>query len=118
MFVDDGHDLDRAAVGGGVELEVDRPDPVGCVGLGRVRCAGAQAFAAAALGHAKAFLAPEPLDLLVVDGPAVGAGVVIGGGTRAAGGPSRTGAAIAAVRHQGPLWYLSVLVAALFGSAR
>jgi hypothetical protein len=30
-------------------------------------------------GHAKAFLAPEPLDPLVVDGPAVDAGVVIGG---------------------------------------
>ena len=39
---------------------------------------GAQAFAASALRHAQAFLAPQPLDLLVVHGPALAAGVVIG----------------------------------------
>jgi hypothetical protein len=28
VLIDDGDDLDRPAVGGGVELEVDRPHPV------------------------------------------------------------------------------------------
>lgn len=31
VFVDDRHDLDRAPIGGGVELEVGRPHPVGCI---------------------------------------------------------------------------------------
>ena len=80
MFVDDGHDLDRSAVGGGVELEVDRPHTVGCVGLRRVRCrARAQAFASAALRHPPPLFAPEPLDLLVVDIPALATGIVIRG---------------------------------------
>jgi hypothetical protein len=38
VLIDDGHDLDGLAVGGGVELEADRPYLVGCVGLRRVRC--------------------------------------------------------------------------------
>lgn len=79
MFVDDGHDLDWAAVGGGVELEVHGPYPVrrgrrrGIRGGG-----GAEAFAAAALRHPEAFFAPQPLDLLVVDLPAFTADVVVG----------------------------------------
>jgi hypothetical protein len=32
VLIDDGHELDGPAVGGGVELEVGRPYPVGRVG--------------------------------------------------------------------------------------
>ena len=39
---------------------------------------GAVAFAASTLRHAQSFLAPKALDLLVIDCPAFGAGVVIG----------------------------------------
>jgi hypothetical protein len=38
VFVHYGHDLDRSAVGGGVELEVHRPHHVRCVCGRRVRC--------------------------------------------------------------------------------
>ena len=52
---------------------------------------GAQAFASAALRHPQALFAPEPLDLLVVHGPALTAGVVIRpAGTPAADGLWRT----------------------------
>jgi hypothetical protein len=78
VFIHNGHDLDRSAVGGGVELEVHRPDLVRGVSLGHVgRGGGAESFAAAPLRHAQAFYAPQPLDLLVVHGPAFAAGVVI-----------------------------------------
>src|SRR6185437_15062357 len=66
-------------VGGGVELEVDRPHPVRCVGARSVRggaCAGA--FASSALRHPQPLLAPEPLDLLVVDRPALATGIGVG----------------------------------------
>ena len=78
VFADDRHNLDRSSVGGGVELEVDGPDLIRGVGLRPVgRRAGAGAFASSLVRHAQPFLAPEPLDLLVVDVPALGAGVVI-----------------------------------------
>jgi hypothetical protein len=49
------------------------------------RCgADAEAFASSALGHSQALLAPEPLDLLVVDDPALGTGIVVGGAKPAA----------------------------------
>jgi hypothetical protein len=38
VFIHNGHDLDRSAVGGGVELEVHRPHHVRCVCGRRVRC--------------------------------------------------------------------------------
>ena len=78
VFVDDGHNLDRSSVGGGVELEVDGPDLIRGVGLRPVgRCASAGAFTSSPVRHAQPFLAPEPLDLLVVDVPALGVGIVI-----------------------------------------
>jgi hypothetical protein len=42
------------------------------------RGGGADAFAATALRHAQAFFTPQPLDPLVIHGPAFAAGVVIG----------------------------------------
>jgi len=79
VLVDDGHDLDGAAVSGGIELKVDRPHHVRCLGLRHMRCGGtAEAFTAAPLRHSKALLAPQPLDLFVVHNPALAAGVVIG----------------------------------------
>lgn len=79
VFVDDGGDLDRAPVGGGVELEVHRPDPVGGisgrhVGGGR----GAVTFTAAPLRNAQPFRTPKTLNLLVIDDPAFTAGIVVG----------------------------------------
>jgi len=83
-------DQPAKAFAGVLELEVDRPHLVRRVGVCGVRRgrAAAQPFAAAALRHAEAFCAPQPLDLLVVDvGPAIGASIVIG----AAESPPRTG---------------------------
>src|SRR6478609_10435710 len=77
-FIDDGHDLDRPPVGGGVELEVDRPYPIGRISghsIGHGRCS--VAFASPPLRHTQALFAPKPLDLLVIHVPAVAAGVVI-----------------------------------------
>jgi hypothetical protein len=77
-YLDDRDDLDRPPVGGGVELEVGRPHPVGRIGdHRRWRGGAAVAFAASALGHSKPFLAPKALDLLVIDCPAIRPGVVI-----------------------------------------
>jgi hypothetical protein len=53
VFVDDGHDLDGAAVGRGVELEVHGPDLVRRIGLrGALRGGRAETFAAASLRYA------------------------------------------------------------------
>jgi hypothetical protein len=80
VFVDDRDDLDRPPVGGGIELEVHRPHPIGRIRDDRRRCGrGAAAFSASPLWHPKPFLTPKPLDLLVIDDPAFGAGVMIGG---------------------------------------
>jgi hypothetical protein len=78
VLVDDGDDLDRSAVGGGVELEVDRPHPVRRIRGHRLSGGGAEPFAAAALRHPEPFVTPQPLHLLVVDRPAFAAGVVVG----------------------------------------
>lgn len=80
VFVDDGDDLDRAPVSGGIELEVHRPHPGGRIGdYGQWRGRAAVAFAPSALRHAKPFLAPKALDVLVIHCPAFGAGVVVRG---------------------------------------
>ena len=86
VLINDGHDLDRAPVGGGVELKVHRPHPIGRIGnhdLGRG--AGARTFAAAALRHPQTLLAPQSLKAFVVDIPAVGAGGVVGAAKPPAG---------------------------------
>ena len=79
VLIDDGHDLDRAPIGGGVELEIHRPHPVRGIRSWR-RCCGAdaQTFAPSALRHPQALLTPQPLNLLVVHDPALAAGVVVG----------------------------------------
>jgi hypothetical protein len=78
VLIDDRHNLDRSAVGGGVELEVNGPYPVRRirgqrVGLGR----GADAFASAALRHPQTLFAPKPLDLLMIHDPALTPSIVI-----------------------------------------
>lgn len=80
VFIDDGDDLDRPAVSGGVELKVHRPHPVWRIDDHCQWCGGAAvAFAPAALRHSKPFLAPKALHLFVIDCPAFRAGVVIRG---------------------------------------
>src|SRR4029079_607988 len=80
VLVDDRDDLDRAAVSGGVELEVHTPHPDGRIGDYGQWCGGAAvAFAPPALRHPKPFLAPKALHLLVIDCPAFRAGIVIRG---------------------------------------
>jgi hypothetical protein len=69
--------LDRSSVGGRVELKVDGPDHVRGIGLRRVGGARPQALASTPLRNAQVFLAPQPLDLLVVHAPALAASVVI-----------------------------------------
>jgi hypothetical protein len=65
VLVEDGGDLDRAAVGRGVEMEVHGPHLVRRVrDRQRRRGARAQALAATPLRHAQTFLTPEPLDFL------------------------------------------------------
>jgi hypothetical protein len=59
VFVDDGDDLDRSAVGGGIELEIDRPYPVGRIGGRCVDRGGrAVAFPAPPLWDTQSFIAP------------------------------------------------------------
>ena len=65
----DGHDLDRAAVGGGVELEVHRATLFGAsvVGISGVRCWRLGVYV---VDVASATLvAPALLDVLVIDHP-------------------------------------------------
>ena len=78
VLVDDGDNLDRPAIGGGVELEVDRPHPVRRLGRHRLSGGGAEPFATTALRHPEPLVAPQPLDFLVVDWPALSPGVVVG----------------------------------------
>ena len=71
VLIDDGHDLDRSTVGGGVKLKVHRPHLIrGIRGRHAGGGAGAQAFTAVPLRHPKALFAPHALDLLVVHYPA------------------------------------------------
>jgi hypothetical protein len=80
VFVDDGDDLDRSAVGGGIELEIDRPYPVGRIGGRCVDRGGrAVAFPAPPLWDTQPFLAPKTLNPLVIHVPAFAAGIVVGG---------------------------------------
>ena len=65
-------------VGGGVELEIHRPHPIGCIGDHGVRGGrGTVAFAASALRYPKSLFAPKALDFLVIHPPAFTTGVVI-----------------------------------------
>jgi hypothetical protein len=78
VFVHNGHDLDRAAVGGGVELEIHRPHHIRRIRGRWVRCRGrAETLAPTWLRHAQALVAPEPLDFLVIDLPGLSAGIVV-----------------------------------------
>ena len=64
-------DLERPAVAGGVELEVERPDDVrgdGDHGSDRHADAG-QALATLSIGDLQALFAPEPVDALPSDAP-------------------------------------------------
>jgi hypothetical protein len=83
VLVDDRHNLDRPAIGGDIELEVHRPTPGRAhprrPSVARLRCHGVWVAAAP-----QSFVAPKALDLLVVDGPALGAGIVVGGAESAA----------------------------------
>ena len=68
VLVDDRHDLDRPAIGGGIELEIGRPHPIGSIGARRVgHRRGSVAFAASSLRHPQPLLAPESWNLLVID---------------------------------------------------
>ena len=79
VFVDDRDDLDRSALAGGIELEVDCPHSVGCIGGRDVGSGGGSAaFAAPPLRHPKTLFTPKALDLLVIDDPTLAAGIVIG----------------------------------------
>jgi hypothetical protein len=85
VLVDDRDDLDRPAIGGDIELEVHCPHAIGCIRHERRRRGrGAVAFASSPLGDPQSFIVPKPLDLLVIDGPALGAGIVVGGAKSAA----------------------------------
>jgi hypothetical protein len=80
VFVDDRDDLDGPPVGGGVELKIDRPHPVGCIRAQGVGCRrGALAFAPPPLRNTQPFLAPETLNPLMIDDPTLATGVVIRG---------------------------------------
>src|ERR1700682_474661 len=67
VLVDHRGDLDRLAVDGGVELEVDRPHHVRRVGGDRWDRGHPGPFAWAVHPHLQALLTPEPVDLLLVD---------------------------------------------------
>ena len=74
VLVDDVEQLQRPAVDGGVELEVERPDVVGPLGPQPRRRHGRLAEPLALplpLRHPQALLAPQPLDLLAVHRPAL-----------------------------------------------
>ena len=77
VLIHDGADLDRPAVFVGVEREVHRPHHVRCDRRRRVRDRRADALAPPPLRDPEALVAPQPLDLLMVDRPALPAGVVV-----------------------------------------
>src|SRR3954447_1807497 len=69
-LVNDVEQLDHAAVGGLIELEVQRPDMIGPLRpqpVGRDRRLAEALALAPASGDPEAFFAPEPLDALAVD---------------------------------------------------
>ena len=67
VFVDHRRDLDRLAVDGGVELEIDRPHHIRGVGRNRRDRGHPSPLAWTVHPHLQPFLAPEPVDLLLVD---------------------------------------------------
>ena len=80
-LVDDVEQLQGAAIHGGVELEVERPQGVrsdGAHGPDR-RPDAPQGLLSLAIGHLQSLLTPQALDALVVDAPALGSG--LGGGS-------------------------------------
>jgi len=87
VLVDDVEQLEGAAIGGGVELEVHRPKSVGGDGPHRPHGGGdaTVGLLALAIGHLQAFLPPQALDALVVDAPALPPGLL----GRSAPSPSR-----------------------------
>ena len=73
MLVDHVQELESAAIGGGVELEVHGPHLVGMLGPvtpHRTIC-GPCPLSLPGSGPLQAFLPPEPLHPLVIDGPAL-----------------------------------------------
>jgi hypothetical protein len=72
VFVDHRRDLDLPTISGGVELEVDRPQHLRGIGLGNRGGRSAGSFTDFADFHPQSFLAPETLNLLLVDHPAGG----------------------------------------------
>jgi len=74
VLVDDVEHLQSSAVGGLVELEVQRPHLVGVGGVQPLGAVGSDPAAfAAGHGAAQPFLAPQPADPLVVDRLAIAA---------------------------------------------
>ena len=67
VFVDHRRDLDRLGVDGRVELEVDRPHHVRRVGIHRRDRGHPSPLARTVHPHLQALLAPQPMDLLLVD---------------------------------------------------
>lgn len=79
VFVDDRVDLDRSAVGGGIELKSTAHTRFGASACRGVRCGGdAGAFTSAASRHPQPFLAPQPLNLPVIHAPTLTPSIVIG----------------------------------------
>ena len=78
VLVDDRDDLDWAPIGSDVKLEVHRPHPVRCVRAHQIlRRRSAEVFAAVSSRDPQSFFTPESLKLLMIDHPAIAAGVVI-----------------------------------------
>ncbi len=67
VFVDHRGNLDRLAVGGGVELEVDRPHHVRGIGLNRRDRRHPGPLARRDHLHLQSLFAPQAMDLLLVD---------------------------------------------------
>ncbi len=99
-------------------LDVGGPHLVRCVDLRRVPGGTRpESFASASLRHAQPFLAPQPLDLFVVDVPPRASWYA--GRNPRRRWSSRTGAASSAAQRPGrPRCCPQPLVTALFGSAR
>ena len=78
MLINDGGDLDSPALFIGVELEPHCPPHVRSRGRWGINGGDAAALAPPTHRDPESFFAPEPLDLLMVDHPAMGLGPVVG----------------------------------------